>query len=59
MPAMLLRAVGQPLVAKERSDPLPAPGELRLRVEACTVRRTDLYVIDGDLGVPKLPLVPG
>ena len=59
MRAMVLREIGQPLVAEERPDPLPAPGEVRLRVEACAVCRTDLHVVDGDLSDPKLPLVPG
>lgn len=59
MRAMVLHAVGQPLVAEERPDPLPAPGEVRLRVEACAVCRTDLHAVDGDLSDPKLPLVPG
>lgn len=59
MRAMVLHAVGQPLVAEERPDPLPAPGEVRLRVEACAVCRADLHVVDGDLSDPKLPLVPG
>jgi propanol-preferring alcohol dehydrogenase len=59
MKAMVLHALGQPLVAEERPDPLPAPGEVRLRVEACAVCRTDLHVVDGDLSAPKLPLVPG
>lgn len=59
MKAMVLHAIGQPLVVEERPDPLPAPGEVRLRVEACAVCRTDLHVVDGDLRDPKLPLVPG
>lgn len=59
MRAMVLREVGQPLIAEERPDPLPAPGEVRLRVEACAVCRTDLHVVDGDLSDPRLPLVPG
>jgi uncharacterized zinc-type alcohol dehydrogenase-like protein len=32
---------------------------LRLRIEACAVCRTDLHVVDGDLPLPRLPLVPG
>ena len=35
------------------------PGQVRLRVEACGVCRTDLHVIDKDLKRPKLPLIPG
>lgn len=26
---------------------------------ACAVCRTDLHVVDGDLELPKLPLIPG
>ncbi len=59
MQAMVLEAVGKPLVFTERPDPLPGPGEIRLVVEACAVCRTDLHVVDGDLPDPKLPLVPG
>lgn len=39
--------------------PEPAPGQVRLRVRACAVCRTDLHVVDGELSRPKLPLVPG
>jgi propanol-preferring alcohol dehydrogenase len=33
--------------------------EIRVKVAACGVCRTDLHVVDGDLPNPKLPLVPG
>lgn len=56
---MVLHAVGRPLVPEDRPDPFPASGEVRLRVEACAVCRTDLHVVDGDLPSPALPLVPG
>ncbi len=59
MRAMVLSTVGQRLRLEERPDPHPAPGEIRLRVEACAVCRTDLHVVDGDLPNPKLPLIPG
>lgn len=59
MRAMVLHAIGRPLLREERPDPLPAAGEVRLRVEACAVCRTDLHVVDGDLGAQKLPLIPG
>mgnify|MGYP000247266895 CR=1 FL=1 len=39
--------------------PQPGPGELRVKVAACGVCRTDLHVVDGDLPEPKLPVVPG
>jgi propanol-preferring alcohol dehydrogenase len=56
---MVLRTVGRPLVAETRPDLLPEPGEIRVRVEACAVCRTDLHVVDGDLAQPLLPLIPG
>ncbi len=59
MRAMVLRRPGTPLVMEERPTPAPGPGELRLRVEACGVCRTDLHVVDGELPHPKLPIVPG
>jgi propanol-preferring alcohol dehydrogenase len=59
MKAMVLRAVGRPLVLEERPEPEPSPGEIRVRVEACAVCRTDLHVVDGELPHPKLPVIPG
>jgi len=59
MRAMVLRKVASDLVLEQRPEPLPGPGEIRIRVEACAVCRTDLHVIDGDLPARKLPLIPG
>jgi propanol-preferring alcohol dehydrogenase len=59
MKAMVLRHPGAPLQMETRPLPVPGPGELRLRVEACGVCRTDLHVVDGELTKPRLPLVPG
>ena len=59
MRAMVLHAPGQALRLEERPDPEPGPGEVRLRVEACAVGRTDLHVVDGDLPPLQLPIVPG
>ena len=55
----MLRAIGQPLLLEERPDPVPGPGELRIRVEACGVCRTDLHVVDGELRHIRLPVIPG
>jgi len=57
--AMVLSAVGRPLSLEIRPDPVPGHGEVRVRVEACAVCRTDLHVVDGDLAKPQLPLIPG
>jgi alcohol dehydrogenase, propanol-preferring len=59
MKAMVLHEIGAPLRLEERALPQPGRDEIRLRVEACAVCRTDLHVVDGDLPQPTLPLVPG
>jgi len=56
---MILDAPGQRLRAADIPVPVPGPGELLLRIQACGVCRTDLHVVDGDLPHPKLPLVLG
>lgn len=59
MKAMVLHATGAPLRLEERPLPMPGAGEIRVRVEACAVCRTDLHVVDGDLPPGPLPIVPG
>ena len=59
MLAMVLNRIGAPLDATERPDPLPGPGEVRLKVSACGVCRTDLHVVDGELPHPRVPIIPG
>src|ERR1700734_644918 len=59
MQAMVLERIGEPLQLVERPDPEPGDGEVRVRIAACGVCRTDLHVVDGELPNPKLPIVPG
>ncbi|HTJ59025.1 MAG TPA: zinc-dependent alcohol dehydrogenase family protein [Devosiaceae bacterium] len=59
MKAMVLRGLHTALVEEERPDPAPGRGQIRVRVEACAVCRTDLHVVDGELPNPKLPIIPG
>ncbi len=59
MKAMVLASSGRPLTLEQRPDPLPGPGEVRVRVEACGVCRTDLHVVDGELPDIPVPIVPG
>ncbi|HEY1780453.1 MAG TPA: zinc-dependent alcohol dehydrogenase family protein [Roseiarcus sp.] len=59
MRAMVLHRLHDRLRMEERPDPTPGPGQIRLKVEACGVCRTDLHVVDGELPNPKLPIVPG
>ncbi|HET7857320.1 MAG TPA: zinc-dependent alcohol dehydrogenase family protein [Gaiellaceae bacterium] len=59
MRAMLLERAGEPLRETELPRLESGPGQVRLRVRACGVCRTDLHVVDGELPNPKLPLVLG
>ncbi|TJW50839.1 MAG: zinc-binding alcohol dehydrogenase family protein [Mesorhizobium sp.] len=59
MKAMVLESIGTPLKLIDRPDPIPGVGEIRLKVEACAICRTDLHVVDGDLTHPNLPVIPG
>lgn len=59
MHAMVLNRPGERLEWTERPDPQPAPGEIRVRVLACAVCRTDLHVVDGELPDIRLPVIPG
>jgi alcohol dehydrogenase, propanol-preferring len=57
--AMVLKSPGTGLEWTELEDRQPGAGEIRLRVLACGVCRTDLHVIDGELPNPRLPIIPG
>ena len=59
MLAMVLNKPGDALVAVQLPVPEPAPGQIRIRVHACGVCRTDLHLVDGELPNPKLPIIPG
>jgi propanol-preferring alcohol dehydrogenase len=59
MRAMVLERPKTLLVLEERPDPVPGPGEIRVKVSACAVCRTDLHVVDGDLPPHRSPVVPG
>ncbi|MFI5311342.1 MAG: alcohol dehydrogenase catalytic domain-containing protein, partial [Gemmatimonadales bacterium] len=59
MHAMVLKRLGAALEWTELPDRQPGPGEIRLKVTACAVCRTDLHVIDGELPAPKVPIIPG
>ena len=59
MYAMVLSARGERLTPQERLDPIPGPGEARIKVAACGVCRTDLHVVDGELPDIPYPIIPG
>jgi propanol-preferring alcohol dehydrogenase len=56
---MILDRQREPLRPVELPEPSVGPGQVLISVHACGVCRTDLHIADGDLGRPKLPLVPG
>ena len=63
MRAMLLEkakpAEESPLRLEELATPVAGPGEIRVRVRVCGVCRTDLHIVEGELPLVKLPVVPG
>lgn len=48
-----------PLKLVERPVPTPGPGQIRVRVLACGVCRTDLHLAEGDLPPRRPRVVPG
>lgn len=63
MRAMILEKNGpiesSPLQMRDVADPVPGPGEVRVKVRCCAICRTDLHVIEGDLPVEKMPVIVG
>lgn len=60
MHAAVATAFDQPLSIQDRPIPVPGPGEVLVRLEACGLCHTDIHAIHGDWPVkPGLPFVPG
>ena len=63
MKAMVLRETApiedEPLELIDVSVPEPGPGQIRIDVDVCGICHTDLHTVEGDLDLPKLPIVPG
>lgn len=49
----------RPLELKEVPEPQPMNDEIRIRVHACGVCRTDIHIAEGDLPLKKSPLILG
>jgi propanol-preferring alcohol dehydrogenase len=56
---MVLKRVKTRLEWTELPDRQPGPGQVRVKVLACGVCRTDLHVVDGELPHPVVPIIPG
>ncbi len=48
-----------PLQLTELPQPQPGADQIRIRVRVCGVCHTDLHTVEGELALPRLPLVPG
>jgi propanol-preferring alcohol dehydrogenase len=63
MQAMVLPHTGpvtaNPLVLREVPRPEPGPAQVRVRIRACGVCRTDLHVVEGELPQVKPDVIPG
>jgi propanol-preferring alcohol dehydrogenase len=57
--AMVLNEHNRPLEWTELPDRQPTAGEIRVKILACGVCRTDLHVLDGELPRARLPIIPG
>jgi propanol-preferring alcohol dehydrogenase len=57
--AMVLTKLRTALEWTELPDREPGPGQIRVKVAACGVCRTDLHVVDGELPNPTVPIIPG
>jgi propanol-preferring alcohol dehydrogenase len=60
MLAAVVETFGQPLVMRHLDIPVPGPGMILVKVEACGVCHTDLHAARGDWPLkPGLPFTPG
>lgn len=59
MHAMVMNKIGGPLLWTELADRHPGPGQIRVKIGACGVCRTDLHVLDGQLPEQPLSIIPG
>jgi propanol-preferring alcohol dehydrogenase len=48
-----------PLKLVDMETPKPGPHEVMVRVQACGICHTDLHTVEGELDLPKKPIVPG
>ncbi len=60
MQAAFVEAFGKPLVLQDVPIPVPGPGQILVKTEACGVCHTDVHAAAGDWPLkPTLPFIPG
>ena len=60
MQVAMVEGFGKALVLREWDIPMPGPGQILVKTEACGVCHTDLHAATGDWPLkPKLPFIPG
>ncbi len=63
MKAMVLRGASRvdenPLEFAEIETPTPRANEIRIAVRVCGICHTDLHTVEGEIALPKLPVIPG
>jgi len=60
MQAAVVEHFGKPLVLQQWDVPVPGPGQILVKTEACGVCHTDLHAAKGDWPAkPTLPFIPG
>ena len=63
MKAMVLRRArlvdDNPLEFAQVETPAPRTNEIRIAVRVCGVCHTDLHTVEGEIALPKLPVIPG
>lgn len=63
MNAMVLhharRVEENPLEFVEVETPTPRANEIKIAVRMCGVCHTDLHTVEGEIGLPKTPIIPG
>jgi len=63
MKAMVLEKIGHiesnPLKYREIEQRDPGPGEIQVKIKTCGVCHTDLHEVEGDLHLPRVPIIVG
>lgn len=59
MKAMLVTKPNGPFTMEEREVPVPGPGQIRIKVEACGICHSDAFVKYGQFPGLELPRAPG